>query len=563
MRVPAKYLFYDGLPNANDIDKIMAQGGYHSLPPVDTSNYQPVGDMTDHIPGPGWGTGPNVKPTNASRNYPGLAQGKGIDIDSVQASVGMPGEAMNLGVAARRPNMDNNPNGFGQYFNAGLAAADSLIPGERIYKNYVTQPLPVYNPYQYGTGSQAIMEDGGYINPGDNIAYAAKSGWLSHAVNPAHKGWCTPLSNPHCTGHRRAFALRAKHHNLEEGGEMYDMGGVMDAQMYGRVGGHPMDPDELRKSKKHGKKHKGDDGIMLQPYDMDTAKSGIHIKPSHKGRFTAYKKRTGKTTEEALHSSDPHVRQMANFARNAKKWHHGENGIMLYPYDIEMADDGIMLQPYDMDTAASGSHLTADKAKEMLRDGTAQGHKLTKKQKRYFGYIAGGGTPKAPDGTQIPTAPPGFTQGATQAPTPSSRGDAYLLDEINKTLTGGQRPSNTNQHYTPQEWQQLSNAYTWNQVNGNKANPKSNIQRYFSRPVNPNDPADYYRGRLNAMGQGALSMYNSSPDVEINPLPQTPNNPIQAMASMAHGGFVPGSVHDLSEEQIASLLKAGHRIEYL
>lgn len=49
-------------------------------------------------------------------------------------------------------------------------------------------------------------------------------------------------------------------------------------------------------------------------------KSGIHIKPENRGKFTAYKKRTGKTTEEALHSKDPHVRKMANFARNAAKW---------------------------------------------------------------------------------------------------------------------------------------------------------------------------------------------------------------------------------------------------
>jgi hypothetical protein len=54
----------------------------------------------------------------------------------------------------------------------------------------------------------------------------------------------------------------------------------------------------------------------------------IHIKASHKGRFTAYKERTGKTTEEAMHSSDPHVRQMANFAHNAAGWDkkaHGGN----------------------------------------------------------------------------------------------------------------------------------------------------------------------------------------------------------------------------------------------
>lgn len=52
----------------------------------------------------------------------------------------------------------------------------------------------------------------------------------------------------------------------------------------------------------------------------------IHIKKKNVGKFTAYKKRTGKTTEEALHSKDPHVRQMANFAHNAKKWKHPDGG---------------------------------------------------------------------------------------------------------------------------------------------------------------------------------------------------------------------------------------------
>ena len=38
----------------------------------------------------------------------------------------------------------------------------------------------------------------------------------------------------------------------------------------------------------------------------------------------------------------------------------------------------------------SGGELSSSKAKEMLRDGTAHGKKLTPKQKRYFGWIAGG-----------------------------------------------------------------------------------------------------------------------------------------------------------------------------
>lgn len=42
----------------------------------------------------------------------------------------------------------------------------------------------------------------------------------------------------------------------------------------------------------------------------------------------------------------------------------------------------------------NGGTLSADKAKEMLKDGTANGKKLTAKQKRYFGFVAGGGEAK-------------------------------------------------------------------------------------------------------------------------------------------------------------------------
>lgn len=41
--------------------------------------------------------------------------------------------------------------------------------------------------------------------------------WLKGAVNPDHKGWCTPMSNPHCTGRRRQFALMMKkNHGFHE-----------------------------------------------------------------------------------------------------------------------------------------------------------------------------------------------------------------------------------------------------------------------------------------------------------------------------------------------------------
>ena len=54
-------------------------------------------------------------------------------------------------------------------------------------------------------------------------------------------------------------------------------------------------------------------------HSQNESKSGIHIKEKNKGKFTATKKRTGKSTEELTHSKNPLTRQRANFARMAKR----------------------------------------------------------------------------------------------------------------------------------------------------------------------------------------------------------------------------------------------------
>ena len=64
----------------------------------------------------------------------------------------------------------------------------------------------------------------------------------------------------------------------------------------------------------------------LDEYSQEYANGGnINIKPENKGKFTATKKRTGKTTEELTHSKNSLTRKRAIFAQNAKKWKH-ENG---------------------------------------------------------------------------------------------------------------------------------------------------------------------------------------------------------------------------------------------
>jgi hypothetical protein len=61
--------------------------------------------------------------------------------------------------------------------------------------------------------------------------------------------------------------------------------------------------------------------------------SGIHIKPENKGKFTATKKATGKSTEELTHSKNPVTKKRAIFAQNAAKWKHedGSKNVKSFP----------------------------------------------------------------------------------------------------------------------------------------------------------------------------------------------------------------------------------------
>ena len=57
----------------------------------------------------------------------------------------------------------------------------------------------------------------------------------------------------------------------------------------------------------------------IESGDVKLAENSIHIKPENKGKFTATKKATGKSTEELTHSKNPLTRKRANFAKMAKR----------------------------------------------------------------------------------------------------------------------------------------------------------------------------------------------------------------------------------------------------
>lgn len=59
------------------------------------------------------------------------------------------------------------------------------------------------------------------------------------------------------------------------------------------------------------------------PFEYNSGKdSGIHIKKKNRGKFTALKKRTGKSASWFKEHGTPAQKKMAIFALNARKWKH-------------------------------------------------------------------------------------------------------------------------------------------------------------------------------------------------------------------------------------------------
>lgn len=65
-----------------------------------------------------------------------------------------------------------------------------------------TTRFPNDHPDEFGEHDWTSTPGGGYKKGGQH--------WIQGAINPAHKGYCTPMSKPTCTGRRKALAMLFK-----------------------------------------------------------------------------------------------------------------------------------------------------------------------------------------------------------------------------------------------------------------------------------------------------------------------------------------------------------------
>lgn len=299
------------------------------------------------------------------------------------------------------------------------------------------------------------------------------------------------------------------------------------------------------------------------------AKGGIHIKKGNEGKFTAYKQRTGKTTEEALHSPDPHVRQMANFARNAAKWHHEYGG-------NTMQDGGQTGAIYDKSGqlfAYGGAINPYHPLARFMQDGgnTSGRPNVSPDAPPGAGEDAGfNGDPGGAAGDPANNGPqPGDYDPGADPNNPNN-------DPNNKPPENGDysnnSPDNGNQG---QGWQQQGRT-SWNKFNkfntgasialtgigaaagiaaayGDKADQRRNAS--YQRLLGM---SDHIAPVNQPGGHGDWSQYG-----DFRPDQRTPTRPGTFYPKMKMGGYVQGSEHELSDREIQDLISKGYKIDYI
>lgn len=426
LQVDPKELTYEALPCPGCKDHLMAAAGMY----MDPGPRMPMPNLANSIAQMQYAnTGPFPSIPQMNSSPQGAVSTNMLPaIDTTKAT------AQPLNPNKLKPPKPKKGGGFnsGNVALAAMTAVDALLPNP-VSKHQVVQPQMAYNPNPYGLGSQALMEYGGYIMGEDeNNSPSAKNGkqmkskkkskkyddggavpalfnlmdtfygelgnaadslgsafggnlpipmgkdghWIQKAVNPAHKGYCTPMTKSTCTPRRKALAKTFKKHH---GFHKKEDGGII--------------PDNMSN---------------FSPHEYE---QGGNVNGGAKVREVgANYPNTNLLEQWLLYANGGNVNGGADIREVGPNYPNSDlmEQWLLYEAggsvngDARIREVGANYPNSDLMEQwllyKNGGTLSADKAKEMLRDGTANGKKLTKKQKQYFGMVASG---KLPTGGKV------------------------------------------------------------------------------------------------------------------------------------------------------------------
>lgn len=217
---------------------------------------------------------------------------------------------------------------------------------------YFAQGGPAYYPPKQQPGYRKVNN---YLDDGGNITELQNGGYIPPSINAQPNILQRTDGVYHMgTGGYIPASINAQPHILQRDSGVYHMANGGYSDIYTARPGPPIrenggywhpysyieDGGNITELQYGGSADSDGDADMMK-------KGGIHINPANKGKFNALKKRTGKSTEELTHSSNPLIRKRAVFAQNAAKWHHEEGGPVY-------ADGGTVNQ-WDLPTTGQGT----------------------------------------------------------------------------------------------------------------------------------------------------------------------------------------------------------------
>ena len=328
--LPGKNLLNKVPPGYLDmLDKTTSPQGNNNTPGMLPANTDPwKQDPNDPMSDENW---QDVRPPAPGRLTPQRPNTDNFTPPDVPGSVDPSTfQPLNLGFKKKPGDPEKGKWNAGEFAVGALTAFDGLLPNDHIPK-HVTRPQQVYNPHQYGTGSQAL-DDGGPVKPkkGQPKPPPRRNvNPLDYITDPRQRlidpePEPVPFNDPNFLPHPlyaddgglipRPNPIQGLFNTLQSGigavGKIFKPGDTTDETF--------------------------DYNNQIVPIQKQMGKSGIHIKPENKGKFNATKKKTGKSTEELTHSSNPTTKKRAVFAQNAKKWKHEDGGIIKAPDGAEV-----------------------------------------------------------------------------------------------------------------------------------------------------------------------------------------------------------------------------------
>jgi hypothetical protein len=312
---------------------------------------------------------------------------------------------------------------------------------------------------------------------------AKKSKWIQKAVNPKHKGYCTPMTKKTCTPARKAFARRAKAGKLQTGGTdqqiqpVNPQGSPSPASMFPTIDPNYDPLDQMGPHAEPGdffEKQASNPGSFVntnagQKIASRYNKNSEYIKDANLGMtavtnvanaiqgqkqkrdeyLTTLRSMTPKFMTNNNQGGLNNIPAYTMFGGDDRSIESmmlgGIEGPGQYDYshksNEEYGKEGIAHNAFYgkysvIPEYKGGGEVSSAKAKEILRDGTAQGHALTDKQKRYFGWIAGGKKMMGgyQTGGQTPTPSPTQNAQSPESYYQASATLSYYKDKLNAQL---------------------------------------------------------------------------------------------------------------------------------